>query len=285
MGISFKEVAYKYDNFGKKVESAIENINLKIEKNDEFIFLVGHTGSGKSTLSLHMNALYFPTSGEIDICGTTITAKRNLKTKYNDIRRKVGLVFQFPEYQLFDETVEKDIAFALRNFKVDEETIKEQVKHTSKLVGLEESLLEKSPFMLSGGQKKRVSIAGILAMNPDILILDEPTSGLDPQGRDEIMELLVNLNKEYHKSIIVIAHDMNLVSKYAKRVICMNKGKIVFDGTKEELFRRSNLQEMNLSLPDSMKIMKDLNDKLGLDLDIYQENPEDVVKTLMGVME
>ena len=285
MGISFKEVAYRYDNFGKKVESAIENINLKIEKNDEFIFLVGHTGSGKSTLSLHMNALYFPTSGEIDICGTKVTAKRNLKTKYNDIRRKVGLVFQFPEYQLFDETVEKDIAFALRNFKVDEETIKKQVKYTSNLVGLEESLLEKSPFMLSGGQKKRVSIAGILAMNPDILILDEPTSGLDPQGRDEIMELLVNLNKEYHKTIIVIAHDMNLVSKYAKRVICMNKGKIVFDGTKEELFRRSDLQEMNLSLPDSMKIMKDLNAKLGLDLDIYQENPEEVVKTLMGVTE
>lgn len=285
MGISFKEVAYRYDNFGKKVESAIENINLKIEKNDEFIFLVGHTGSGKSTLSLHMNALYFPTSGEIDICGTKVTAKRNLKTKYNDIRRKVGLVFQFPEYQLFDETVEKDIAFALRNFKVDEETIKKQVKYTSNLVGLEESLLEKSPFMLSGGQKKRVSIAGILAMNPDILILDEPTSGLDPQGRDEIMELLVNLNNEYHKTIIVIAHDMNLVSKYAKRVICMNKGKIVFDGTKEELFRRSDLQEMNLSLPDSMKIMKDLNAKLGLDLDIYQENPEEVVKTLMGVTE
>lgn len=271
MGIRFKEVSYDYPSFVENPYSAIRKINLEIEGKDEFIALVGHTGSGKSTLAKHMNALIFPTSGSLDIFGRVITAKRNKKIKYNEIRKKVGLVFQFPEYQLFEETVEKDVMFGPMNFKITQEEARLLARESLKLVGLDESYLKRNPYNLSGGEKKRVSIAGILAMDPEILVLDEPTSGLDPAGKRVLMDLFKDINKKTNKSIIIITHDMDLVYEYFDRVVVMNEGELVFDGSPLDLFKEGDLSKHHLDYPNSIKVLKHLNEELGLNLDIYQK--------------
>ncbi len=279
MGIIFEKVGYTY--IKKSLNLALDNINLEIKKNDEFIFLVGHTGSGKSTLSYHMNALYHPSFGEVNIFGNIIINKRDKKIKYNEIRKKVGLVFQFPEYQLFDESIEKDVSFALRNDKLSKEEVEKIVKEKINQVGLDNSYLNRSPFLISGGEKKRVSLAGILVMNPEVLVLDEPTSGLDPKGRNELMELFKKINEEEHKSIVIISHDMNLVNKYAKRVIVMKKGKIIYDGKPQDLFMKNNLNDFDLSMPSSLKIYNDLNKKFDLGLLSYPKDEKDVINELL----
>ena len=204
MGINFQEVNYSYSKKKKNPRLILKNINLNIHEKDEFIALCGATGSGKSTLSLLMNAINIPSSGSLNIFGVEIKKKKKKKDKYNHLRQRVGLVFQFPEYQLFEESVIKDVMFALKNFNVKEEEAKIRASQTLVSLGIDESLHDRSPFLISGGQKKRVSLAGILVMNPDILILDEPTSGLDPKSRDELMALLKKLNEEEHKTIIFI---------------------------------------------------------------------------------
>lgn len=257
MGINFSNVGFTYD---VKASKTLNDINLQINKNNEFITILGHTGSGKSTLVQLMNALNLPTSGTIEVMGTIV--EKDNKPLLKPIRKSVGLVFQFPEYQLFEETVLKDVMFGPKNFykgKVDE---KEMALKALKMVSLDESLYDRSPFNLSGGQMRRVAIAGILASDPDILVLDEPTVGLDPRGKTELMEMLVQIQKDTNKSIIMITHDMNVVARYAKRCIVLNNGKIVYDGSKNEMFEnRDFLLEHNLDIPDITKLANSLKNK------------------------
>ena len=257
MGINFSNVGFKYD---VKASNTLNDINLQIDKNNEFITILGHTGSGKSTLVQLMNALNVPTSGSVKVMDTVV--EKDNKPLLKPIRKSVGLVFQFPEYQLFEETVLKDVMFGPKNFykgKVDE---KEMALKALKMVSLDESLYDRSPFNLSGGQMRRVAIAGILASDPDILVLDEPTVGLDPRGKTELMEMLVQIQKDTNKSIIMITHDMNVVARYAKRCIVLNNGKIVYDGPKNEMFEnRDFLLEHNLDIPDITKLANSLKNK------------------------
>lgn len=274
MGISFKQVSHLYPtNQRKQVNVAIEDINLNINKENEFVALVGKTGSGKSTLIQHMNALLLPTKGEVHIFDNVITPKKNKNPKLKAVRKRVGFVFQFPEYQLFEETVLKDIMFAGKNFGMKNEEAECKAKEIASILKIDEKLLKKSPFDLSGGQMRKVAIAGILAYNPDIILLDEPTRGLDPKTADEIMELFYQIYKDFNKTFVLISHDMNLVYRYASRVVVMNQGKIAYDGNKEELFKSSIYSDNHLSKPDVLQMIDYLNEKMGYHLtyDIYDE--------------
>ena len=226
---------------------ALYDINLEIPDGD-FVALIGHTGSGKSTLIQHFNALIRPTSGRIIVDGVDTT---NPKTDLRLIRRTVGLVFQYPEHQLFEETVYKDIAYGPKNMGLSEEEIRERVYQTIALVGLKEKHLERSPFELSGGQKRRVAIAGVLAMQPRVLILDEPTAGLDPHGRDEILRTVTELHqKSEGMTVMFVSHSMEDVAQIAKHIIVMNHGKVAMEGSVAEIFSRGNeLRGMGLAVP------------------------------------
>ena len=224
--------------------------------------IVGQTGSGKSTLVQHMNGLLLATSGSVKVFDVNVIRSKKIKLK--PVRRHVGLVFQFPEYQIFESTVLDDIMFGPKNFGKTKEEAKELAINAAKLIGISDDLLERSPFSLSGGQMRKVAIAGALAIDPDILILDEPTVGLDPKGKEELMKLLVILQEKTNKTIIMISHDMKVVAQYAKRIFVMNKGHLVFDGAKEELFENSEMLDMyNLDLPVSSMLAINLK-KLGL---------------------
>ena len=286
MAIKFEQVNFSYPSFDGKNFSALENINLEIEQKGEFITLIGETGSGKSTLVQHMNALIRPVSGSVTIYGIKIekNTNKNKKIKLNPLRQKVGLVFQFPEYQLFEETVLKDIIFGPKNFGVPEETAIERAKEIIKHVGLNESYLERSPFNLSGGEKKRVSIAGILAMDPDILVLDEPTSGLDPKGRDALLNLFTSIHNNLNKTVIIITHDMNTVYKYANRVLVMHDGKLVFDGKPNDLFEEENIKEWNLDLPDIIEITNQLQSKLNIKFKSKPHNVDELFELVKEVL-
>jgi len=261
MGIQFKDVSYMYQGI-KENYDALSHINLNIEEDGEFIAIIGHTGSGKSTLVQHMNALLLPTSGKVNVLGQELPPQK--KEKINHLRQKVGLVFQFPEYQLFEETILKDIMFGPKNFKSTEVEAMEKAKKAATIVGIDPELYEQSPFRISGGQMRRVAVAGILAMEPKILVLDEPTRGLDPKGRKDLMKIFKDLHEIEHKSIVLISHDMDIVSEYAKRVIVMDRGKIVFDGKKEALFEHPDFDKFHLELPTSLKILKHLEKEIGL---------------------
>jgi energy-coupling factor transport system ATP-binding protein len=285
MAIKFEKVSYEYYGADGTPFKALENIDLEISDQGEFISLIGETGSGKSTLVQHMNALIKPTSGDVTIYGIKVDneyKKKRKKIKLNPLRKKVGLVFQFPEYQLFEETVEKDIAFGPKNFGLDEQQALIKAREALKLVGLKEDYLKRSPFNLSGGEKKRVSIAGILAMEPDILVLDEPTSGLDPKGRDDLLELFLSLRKRYNKTIIIITHDMNIVYQYASRVLVMNDGKLVFDGKPIDLFTMEHIDKWNLDKPEIISITDEIKSKFGFDIKEYPKTIEELFSVIKG---
>ncbi|HEY8395821.1 MAG TPA: ATP-binding cassette domain-containing protein [Bacilli bacterium] len=253
----------------------LKDINLNIEEKDEFIAIVGHTGSGKSTLVQMMNALLFPLSGKLEILGTEIKKKTVLKP----IRKKVGLVFQFPEYQIFEETVLKDIAFGPKNFGISNP--EEKAREVAEIMGISD-LLERSPFTLSGGQLRKVAISGILASDPDVLILDEPTVGLDPFTKTELLELLKTLNQDYHKTIIIITHDMGVVSKYVKRVIVLKEGEIMFDGDKRSLFAKPDLLEKyDLDYPETVRILKEIKNHFHVDIDENQHSIQEAYQEIM----
>jgi len=260
MDIQLKEVGYAYKGF-KVLYHALDKINLDIAKTGEFIAIVGQTGSGKSTLVQHLNALMRPTSGQINILGTVLPSKK--KVKVNHLRQKVGLVFQFPEYQLFEINILKDVEFGPSNFKETKEHATAYAKEALEVVGIDESLYEESPFRISGGQMRRVAIAGILAMKPHVLVLDEPTRGLDPQGKDDMMDMFYQIHKNENKTIVMISHDMDVVAKYAQRIIVLDQGKIVFDGPKEALFTHKDFDKFHLDYPTPMKVLNHLHDTLG----------------------
>jgi energy-coupling factor transport system ATP-binding protein len=279
--IKVENLNYIYQSGMADERQALFDINLTIP-DGAFIALIGHTGSGKSTLIQHFNGLIKPTSGKIFIDDTDIT-KKNVNMR--DIRRKVGLVFQYPEHQLFEETVYKDIAFGPKNMGLDENEIHKRVLNAAADVGLDEKVLEKSPFELSGGQKRRVAIAGVLAMKPSVLILDEPTAGLDPKGRDDILNVIKNLH-ELNKDMIIIfvSHSMEDVAKTAERVIVMHDGKINMEGTVSEIFSNvDELREIGLNVPQITQLADKLR-SFGYDIpkEIYTvQAAADAIKRIL----
>ncbi|MFT2805056.1 ATP-binding cassette domain-containing protein [Candidatus Phytoplasma asteris] len=266
MAIQFEKVNFYYKNPPhppQKTTATLSDINLKINSQNEFIALVGKTGSGKSTLVQLMNALLTTNIGKVTVCGTTITSKTK-KELLVPLRQKVGLVFQFPEYQLFEITVLKDVMFGAEVFLNNKQQAQKQAFKTLEQINIPPALHQKSPFQISDGQQRKVAIAGILAMQPDILILDEPTRGLDLESSSDIMDFLQILHQTFHKNIIIITHDMNLVAQYAKRVLVLSQGKLLFDGTKETFFEHPRFEQFNLDIPDTFKILKHLNQTLGI---------------------
>ncbi|MGL5245807.1 MAG: energy-coupling factor transporter ATPase [Sarcina sp.] len=259
MSIKIKNLNHVYMPKSPFEKVALDNVSCEIN-DGEFIALIGHTGSGKSTLIQHLNGLLRGTSGNIIVDGVDIYSKG---VKLNEIRKKIGLVFQYPEYQLFEETIEKDIEFGPKNLGLSQEEITIRVKRAMNMVGLDyEFYKNKSPFELSGGQKRRVAIAGVVAMEPKILILDEPTAGLDPKGRDDILEQIKKLHDDYNMTIIMVSHSMEDVAKTAERVIVMNKGKIVLDGDIASVFKEVDiLEEIGLGVPQVTYLVRELNSK------------------------
>ncbi len=258
MGINLQNVSFKYSK--KATTSQLDNVTLQINAKDEFIAILGQTGSGKSTLVQHMNALLFANSGSVKVFDINVVRNKSIKLK--PVREHVGLVFQFPEYQIFEATVLDDIMFGPKNFGKTKEEAKELALNAAKLIGIPDELLDRSPFSLSGGQMRRVAIAGALAINPDILILDEPTVGLDPKGKDELLTLLKNIQEETSKTIIMISHDMNIVASFAKRVLVMKEGHLVYDGNVQKLFNdEALLDKYNLDLPVVSILAKGLKAK------------------------
>ena len=283
MGISLKNVNFSYNPKRKGTIYALKNINLEISDNSEFISIIGETGSGKSTLATLFNALKIPTTGDAFVSGIKIKKIRKRNENYNNIRKHVGLVFQMSDYQLFEETVLKDVMFAPLNFKKTKEEAEIIAKHALELVHIDESFFEKSPFMLSGGEKKLVSIAGILAMEPDILIFDEPTAGIDPSTRNKLLKLFKELNEKENKSIILITHDMNIVNEYSKRVLLMKDGELIFDGTPYKLFieNRNLVKNSNIDLPDCFRIKDLIEEKTNLSIDKNIKGLNDLCEVLL----
>lgn len=258
MPITFEKLTHEYNTGTPFAYLALDEIDLTIEE-EKITAIIGETGSGKSTLVQHLNALLLPTKGSLTILDRTITAEEKPK-QLKELRKRVGLVFQFPEYQLFEETIAQDIAFGPKNFGMSEEAALERAKEMLKVVGLSESYLDRSPFELSGGQKRRVAIAGILAMDPEILVLDEPAAGLDPQGAKDMMELFVRLNKEYHKTILLVTHDMEHVLTYCDHVVVVDNGHIVQTSDKQQFFKDSTLlKQLRINPPAIIRLRDELN--------------------------
>ncbi|HHV26626.1 MAG TPA: energy-coupling factor transporter ATPase [Tissierellia bacterium] len=281
MIIKIENLSYVYNPESPFETKALDNINLEIE-NGDFVGLIGHTGSGKSTLVQHLNGLIRPTRGKIIIDGLDITAK---ETKLRTVRQEVGLVFQYPEYQLFEETVYKDIAFGPRNLGLDEGEIDSRVKKAMELVGLDfENMRDRSPFELSGGQKRRVAIAGVVAMEPKVLILDEPTAGLDPKGRDEILGEIQNLYKKEGITIILVSHSMEDIAKLVNKIVVMSGGQIAMEGTPREVFKNGKeLEKLGLGIPqvtDFMRKFKSKGNPVSDDILTIEEAKVELLKYL-----
>lgn len=281
MIIKISNLNYIYNENTPFEKTALEDINLEVETG-EFIGLIGHTGSGKSTLVQHLNGLIRVQEGNLFIDGFDISKK---ETKLKKIRQKVGLVFQYPEYQLFEETISKDIGFGPKNLGLEYGEIEERVREAMEIVGLDyEEFKDRSPFEISGGQKRRVAIAGVIAMKPKVLVLDEPTAGLDPGGRDEILGEICDLYKAGGITVVLVSHNMEDIAKIVGRILVMDKGKIVMDGLPREIFtRREELEAIGLGIPQITKFMQEYK-KLGHDIrtDILtvEEAKEELIRYL-----
>lgn len=281
MSIKITNLTHIYAPDSPFESKAIDNVSLEIN-DGEFIALIGHTGSGKSTLIQHLNGLLKANEGQILINDFDITASG---VSLVDIRKKVGLVFQYPEYQLFEETIEKDISFGPRNLGLSEEEINQAVRYSMSLVGLDyEISKDKSPFDLSGGQKRRIAIAGVLAMKPEILILDEPTAGLDPKGRDDILSNIKEIHEKEKNTIILVSHSMDDVAKLADRLLVMNHGKVEFFDTPTEVFKNeARLKEIGLDVPQVLQLANQLREKgfeISSDILTIDDIKNEIVKNL-----
>ncbi|MGA0447761.1 MAG: ATP-binding cassette domain-containing protein [Candidatus Phytoplasma pyri] len=260
MAIQFEKVKYFYD---KKKKSSLKDINLSIKAECEFIALIGKIGSGKTTLAQLMNGLLITDIGKIIIFNQLINSKTKKKNLVA-LKKQIGLVFQFPEYQLFEISVLKDVMFAPENFTNNYELSKQKSIQVLKKIGISEDLFDKSPFQISDGQQRKVAIAGILAMEPDILILDEPTRGLDSISKKNIMNFFQEIYKKQKKTIIMITHDIDLVAEYASRILFLEQGELVFDGNKEDFFESDGFYKFNLDYPQTFKILKHLQQTIGI---------------------
>ncbi len=259
MSIETKNLTYIYSEGLPHQQIAIEDVSFKID-DGSFTGIIGHTGSGKSTLVQHLNGLLMPNSGSVIVDGMDITKK---EVPMRDVRRKIGLVFQYPEYQLFEETVAKDVAFGPMNLGLSEEEIGVRVREALSLVGMDYDIYaERSPFELSGGQKRRVAIAGVLAMRPSVLILDEPTAGLDPKGHKDILDMIKRIHKENRGIIILVSHNMGDIVTHADKVLVMEGGRLVMEGTPKEVFSREDeLAQIGLALPPAAQLMKKIRER------------------------
>lgn len=260
--LQVKDLTYVYSAGTPFEHKALDGVSFSISRG-EFVGIIGHTGSGKSTLMQHLNGLLRPTSGEILLGGKDIWSDKNLTRQ---ARFRVGLVFQYPEYQLFEETVYKDIAFGPKNMKLSSEEIDRRVREAAGFVGLTEEQLQVSPFDLSGGQKRRVAIAGVIAMEPEVLILDEPTAGLDPSGREEILANIEAYRKAKNATIMMVSHSMDDVARLTDRLLVMNQSRLAFDATPKEVFSHAQeLVDMGLNIPQVTQVFLELQ-KLGMDV-------------------
>ena len=249
--IQTEGLTYRYGIGTPFEKTAVDHVDLEIEAGS-FVGIIGHTGSGKSTLIQHLNGLLRPTEGKVLLDGVDIWAD---KSKMRQMRFRVGLVFQYPEYQIFEETVAKDIAFGPRNMGLAEEEVQARVQETATIVGLSEEILKQSPFLLSGGQKRRVAIAGVMAMRPEVLILDEPTAGLDPRGREEILQEIQAYRNQTGATVLLVSHSMEDVARHAKKILVMNAGKVFCYDTVANVFRRSQeLQAIGLAVPQIARV-------------------------------
>ena len=266
MSIKVSNLFYTYAKKTPNEHLALEDVSLEINQGD-FVSVVGHTGSGKSTLIQHLNGLLVADSGLVEIDGYTIYPNKQKRKNKNlhSLRKHVGVVFQFPEYQLFEETILKDVAFGPKNFKIKDKEATEIAKEALLSVGIPEAYFERSPFELSGGERRRVAIAGIFALEPDIVVLDEPTAGLDPKGQEEIMNLLVQMNKE-GKTIILVTHDMDLVLRYTNKVFVLKDKQLAFSGSPIELFSK-NREDLSIEIPPLFVFIQKLISK-GMNIDI-----------------
>lgn len=281
MSIIIEKLTYTYMKGTPFQKKALDDISLTIN-DGEFVSIIGHTGSGKSTLIQHINGLIKPTDGKVFVDGLDITEK---KTKLIEIRKKVGLVFQYPEYQLFEETVEKDIAYGPSNLNISEAEISSRVKNAMEVVGLNyETFKDKSPFELSGGQKRRVAVAGVVAMEPKVLILDEPTAGLDPKGRDDLLSQIVKFKNKYNMTIILVSHSMEDVAKVSDRILVLDNGKCILDGCPSEVFKEADiLESVGLAVPQITYVIKSLNKKgfnISEDIFTVEGAKNEIIKAL-----
>ncbi len=278
--IETRDLVYKYGAGMPGETTAIDGISVSFEKGD-FIGVIGHTGSGKSTFIQHLNGMLQPTSGQVLIDGEDIWAN---KEKLRDYRFRVGLVFQYPEYQLFEETIYRDVAFGPRNMGLDEQEIDRRVRLACSFVGIGEERLNDSPFELSGGQKRRVAIAGVLAMNPEVLILDEPTAGLDPAGCDEILGEIRRYREKMGTTVVLVSHSMDDIAKYCNKVLVINEGKVfAFDETAAVYSRSDELEQMGLAIPTVTGILLALR-RRGYDLDAGAYNVEDAADAILRAL-
>lgn len=263
MAIQVEDLCYTYGEGTALERQALKHVSFEIQ-DGEFVGLIGHTGSGKSTLIQHLNGLIKPTSGDIKYQGVSIY-RQGYKLK--DLRSKVGLVFQYPEYQLFEADIFTDVCFGPKNLGLPQEEVEKRARHALKLVGMDEKFYKQSPFELSGGQKRRVAIAGVLAMRPEMMILDEPTAGLDPQGRDEILGQIERLNREHGLTILVVSHSMEDMARYVDRIMVMNDGVKMFDDTPKEVFRHyKELEAIGLAAPQITYVVQGLRER-GIPID------------------
>ena len=276
--LELQNVSYSYDPQAKEPRWAVRNVSLSIEEG-EFIALIGHTGSGKSTLIQFMDGLLLPTEGKVIFEGQDISEKGfSMKT----LRQNVGLVFQYPEHQLFEMTLLKDVCYGPKNLKLPKEEQEARAKEALQLVGFTENDFDRSPFDLSGGRKRRAAIAGVLAMKPRMLILDEPAAGLDPKGRTDLLEMLTKLNREKHTTILMVTHSMEDAARYAGRILAMNKGKLVADGPTREVFTHfDELQESGLSVPEpaiALRAMKERGIPVRTDALTTEEARDEILR-------
>ena len=280
MSIEVKNLTHIYSENTAFEKKAVDNMSFKINKG-EFVGLIGHTGSGKSTLVQHLNGLLKPTNGTVYFDGNNIHSNKSM---LKNVRQKVGLVFQYPEHQLFETTVYKDVAYGPNNLKLSEKDVDIRVRNALALVGIPERLFEKSPFELSGGQKRRVAIAGVLAMEPEVLVMDEPMAGLDPKGRDEILLQIKALHAKLNNTIVIVSHSMEDISKLVDRILVLDKGRLKYEGTPREVFKNAyELEKIGLAAPQISYLIKLLNErgfKIKDDIYTVEEALEEIFKLL-----
>lgn len=283
MDITFKNVSYIYQPNTPFAHKAIDDLSFHVPSGS-FVAVIGHTGSGKSTLIQHLNGLVLPSEGEV-IVGDFRLTKEEKPKNMKELRSRVGVVFQYPEHQLFEETVKKDIAFGPENFGVAKEEIDQRIKQIIPAVGLSEALLERSPFELSGGQMRRVAIAGVLAVKPDVLVLDEPTAGLDPRGQKEMMEMFYHLHQEQGLTTILVTHSMEDAVKYADHVIILNKGSKYMEGKPEEVFvQKEALNEVQLDVPEIVQFLNLFHTKFGREIPFERQSIKDVAQSIQRIV-